>query len=52
MVTLKLLSPAPRPSNGTAVPIFADLSFDDRGHSNEQPGYYRRQVQFFSYKVG
>jgi hypothetical protein len=28
-----------------------DLDIDDRGHSNQQPGYLRRQTQFFMFKI-
>eukprot|EP00051_Salpingoeca_urceolata_P012082 m.150166 g.150166 ORF g.150166 m.150166 type:complete len:115 (+) comp17370_c0_seq1:199-543(+) len=33
------------------VPIEVDLDLDDRGHSNQKPGYFRRQAQFFMCKV-
>eukprot|EP00045_Choanoeca_perplexa_P009057 m.85678 g.85678 ORF g.85678 m.85678 type:complete len:607 (+) comp14730_c0_seq1:166-1986(+) len=34
-----------------AHPEWHDRNLDDRGHSNEQPGYLRRQTQFFFYKI-
>lgn len=33
-----------------AKPIEND-DFEDRGHSNVKPGYHRRQVQFFMWKI-
>jgi len=34
-----------------ARPIEHDVDLDDRGHGYQHPGYLRRQVQFFSYKI-
>jgi uncharacterized membrane protein len=34
-----------------AQPIFDDTDLDDRGHSNQRPGYHRRQIQFFLLKM-
>lgn len=33
------------------LPIEEDIDLDDRGQTNSRPGYLRRQVQFFYYRV-
>eukprot|EP01147_Barroeca_monosierra_P000365 gene365-3721_t len=34
-----------------ASPVYQDNNLDDRGHSNERPGYWRRQVHFYAFKM-
>eukprot|EP00053_Salpingoeca_punica_P011530 m.102699 g.102699 ORF g.102699 m.102699 type:complete len:555 (+) comp15698_c0_seq1:130-1794(+) len=40
-----------RMSQTAVVPITEDVDVNDRGHSNQMQGYFRRQAQFFLYKI-